>query len=1223
MNDMMKEILITSSALILALLILRRVFRKVLSRRFQYALWSLVLLRLLVPVSLLPAADFSVLTATAPVQQAVAERAKLDRIFYSQPQGQVSREELEERNIDPDDVPTAQDLFVLGESDPDNRFSTNWLVRDSESGAVTRYAEMTVGPWDFLDALWRTGMVLMGALFLLSNLLFYLRLRKNRRPYAAFFEGGTRRVYLVPEGVIPSPCLFGRSVYITPAVAEDSARFRHVLAHESTHARHGDPVWSLLRCLCLTIYWFDPLVWIAARCSKTDCELACDESVLEALGEAERIPYGQTLLSLIPVKRVSNPMIAATTMTAGKKQLKDRITRIAQKPRQLMAAAIAVAVLAGVVSACTFTGGTSGESVAPEPSPSQGPTESALRSLTGEELRWFNEEFFNNHNPDPAISGTYTIRNQFANPVNLYDKPEDIDLHELFYCDGTQLSAEEYQVLELEDAPCPYFKLTPKEIDDILLQNMGLTLEETNKVNFSYNTYEESIEAYVWGHGDTNYCGDLDFLCGTREENTVKLYHSSDFSGSSWYCVTLDQVGEEEYHFISNQTCEPPQIPTPLPAGDPAAVIDLTGLTPYAAPAVEMQVGADHYDFDYRTCYANWNFDGYNVMLYRSEDGDVKAGVRQEDGSMDVFLEGLDKISNIFFYNNLLGHDGFFVQYPGQYSEHSYGTVYDYYYFNEDGVLVLLARCEGHGSDVFPLDLDGDGTQELCAEEQIFFQREGTVYEARLPQLLTQTCPELSYWDYASWDRYGRCLTARGLKDNDPVTWERYLYFDGENLLAYKDETVTVNHMVQGADQGVPAVVVEKAMEAALSAIVEVDGVYRDAHYQEEGCPQEAYDDWRLSGFYGPAEYILGGVTVQTWYFGIELHTTEPEKVVLAGGRELSEDGWTSPGSWDTLNTVFLRREADGSLTYLWTGFDDGTLDSHGGQENLARNLEEHGIDLAEGYTYAALQIKSDLDLILDHSDNRVTLQLTTPEGWGGSYTVDPTEGNGPYYRNYFSQPDQYRWNRANAPAQTPTGATLVITDEHWHQMLQFWEGSDLVMSKGQNREPVWYRAELVGMSEDDVFYERTRIFNFMRAWFDEAEYERYTNTALGDHGDGNYREVALAYLTLYEEAAKRNATPGSRFACTYVKVTNLEILEDQPESWFPADIVGYPHFAFSYDVIFVPENQDALYTLMAGNTGEYTGSDPDVPQGAFEYSRRGSMYLKDGHWYCAGVGTG
>ena len=48
----MKEILLTSSVLILTLLLLRLLFRKTISRQVQYALWGLVALRLLVPVSL-------------------------------------------------------------------------------------------------------------------------------------------------------------------------------------------------------------------------------------------------------------------------------------------------------------------------------------------------------------------------------------------------------------------------------------------------------------------------------------------------------------------------------------------------------------------------------------------------------------------------------------------------------------------------------------------------------------------------------------------------------------------------------------------------------------------------------------------------------------------------------------------------------------------------------------------------------------------------------------------------------------------------------------------------------------------------------------------------------------------------------------------------------------------------------------------------------------------
>ena len=76
----MKEILLTSSALILAILLLRLVFRNRISRRAQYALWLLVLARLLVPVSL-PGVTFSLLTAAEPVGQAVTQRLEGQMVF--------------------------------------------------------------------------------------------------------------------------------------------------------------------------------------------------------------------------------------------------------------------------------------------------------------------------------------------------------------------------------------------------------------------------------------------------------------------------------------------------------------------------------------------------------------------------------------------------------------------------------------------------------------------------------------------------------------------------------------------------------------------------------------------------------------------------------------------------------------------------------------------------------------------------------------------------------------------------------------------------------------------------------------------------------------------------------------------------------------------------------------------------------------------------------------
>ena len=54
-----------------------------------------------------------------------------------------------------------------------------------------------------------------------------------------------------------------------------------------------------------------------------------------------------------------------------------------------------------------------------------------------------------------------------------------------------------------------------------------------------------------------------------------------------------------------------------------------------------------------------------------------------------------------------------------------------------------------------------------------------------------------------------------------------------------------------------------------------------------------------------------------------------------------------------------------------------------------------------------------------------------------------------------------------------------------------------------------------------------------------------------------------------------------------------------------------------------MPENERALNWSMAGNTGDYTGSDPDVPTGAYEYSRCGYAYRVPDGWRCEIVGTG
>lgn len=310
----MLEILISSSVLIVVLALLRLVLRDRISARLQYALWLLALVRLLVPVSLFHS-PVSVAEVAAPAVARV--EALTDTV--------VTYERIY-RGTDT----AAEGVFESTQIIP------RWTVRD-----VARYV-------------WCAGMGIMAVWFLFVNVRLALRLKKSRRPYGYH---SVMPVY-VAEG-IPSPCLFGLfkpSVYLTEQAASDDAQARQIIAHELAHYRHGDTIWALLRSVCLVVWWFDPLVWLAAALSRQDCELACDEGTIKALGENARFEYGRTLVGMARVgARPSDLLCGATTMTTGKRSLKERVARIANAPKMSVTLAVFVLLIVALAVGCTFS----------------------------------------------------------------------------------------------------------------------------------------------------------------------------------------------------------------------------------------------------------------------------------------------------------------------------------------------------------------------------------------------------------------------------------------------------------------------------------------------------------------------------------------------------------------------------------------------------------------------------------------------------------------------------------------------------------------------------------------------------------------------------------------------------------------------------------------------------------------------------------------------------
>ena len=78
-----------------------------------------------------------------------------------------------------------------------------------------------------------------------------------------------------------------------------------ILAHERAHIRRGDPALRLLAWLALCLHWFNPLVWLAFALSGRDMEAACDEAVLRRLGPAVKRDYSAALLRVATGRRIS------------------------------------------------------------------------------------------------------------------------------------------------------------------------------------------------------------------------------------------------------------------------------------------------------------------------------------------------------------------------------------------------------------------------------------------------------------------------------------------------------------------------------------------------------------------------------------------------------------------------------------------------------------------------------------------------------------------------------------------------------------------------------------------------------------------------------------------------------------------------------------------------------------------------------------------------------
>ncbi|GEM_PF-6674030 len=301
--------------IVLAVLLARFCFRKSLPASWRYALWLLVVARLLLPgLPQMPlrTKGFAMDRGVTPVwaERWVASALETDAITPPAALPVTPTQPAQPAQAKPFSLSKQQGLALL------------WLLGATGFGAVALLQVRRFGQAVRRAPVCEDATVLACAQAAAEQMGIPQKVRQRIRiletPHvsAPAMMGLLRPVVLLPEGL---PQRFSPE------------ELRMVFLHEFAHLRRKD-LWLNPLLLGLQIaHWFNPVLWFAFRQMRRDRELACDALVLEQDRIGLKRLYGETLLRLLEdFSPRQSAILPSVSMMESNRHLKERLTRIMQ-----------------------------------------------------------------------------------------------------------------------------------------------------------------------------------------------------------------------------------------------------------------------------------------------------------------------------------------------------------------------------------------------------------------------------------------------------------------------------------------------------------------------------------------------------------------------------------------------------------------------------------------------------------------------------------------------------------------------------------------------------------------------------------------------------------------------------------------------------------------------------------------------------------------------------
>ncbi|WP_161520341.1 M56 family metallopeptidase [Bacillus cereus] len=347
--DWLIETSIMASILVVLILCIKVLFRNKLTPRWQYMLWMILIIRLVLPWS--PDSSYSIYSVLT---------YKNDDTFISS-RNPVSifltKERMQElKGIDDTKVLTKEDTYTSSSTQTAQANQKQTHINEKQD-------DETIPFYTICIYIWLTGVILLSVATFIMNRRLLLYIKKQPvitdEKIVQIFEkckqsmSVQRNIPLFVSGKVSSPTVFG---FIRPKLLLstvhmkilDEQQLRYIFHHELAHIKRRDVGVNWLMHGLLILNWFNPILWYAYSCMREDQELACDALALTCIDSEEQIAYGHTIISLLEHYSSYYQVPSIANFSKNKRALKRRILMIKkfQKKSYRWSAIGAVAVIA-------------------------------------------------------------------------------------------------------------------------------------------------------------------------------------------------------------------------------------------------------------------------------------------------------------------------------------------------------------------------------------------------------------------------------------------------------------------------------------------------------------------------------------------------------------------------------------------------------------------------------------------------------------------------------------------------------------------------------------------------------------------------------------------------------------------------------------------------------------------------------------------------------------